>query len=236
MLARLAAVADGTGAAVAGIARRAPRLRAGRGDRQGLARGAARGLAYERFTPDGPMALLPEGDHYGLVWTLTPERAQALLALDDDDFLARARTRISAPRAGGFTRVADRRTFPLVLEFAREPCARALRRCSATRRRRCIRSRDRDSTSACATRGSLAQVVLDTPRDAHRRSTRCCAAMRAAGAPIAWRASRSRTARQRVRQRSCRSLRWPRGLALTLLDAVPAAKRAFTRAMLFGVP
>jgi 2-polyprenyl-6-methoxyphenol hydroxylase-like FAD-dependent oxidoreductase len=30
-------------------------------------------------------------------------------------------------------------------------------------------------------------------------------------------------------------LRWPRGLALTLLDAVPAAKRAFTRAMLFGV-
>jgi len=30
-------------------------------------------------------------------------------------------------------------------------------------------------------------------------------------------------------------VRWPRGLALTLLDAVPAAKRAFTHAMLFGV-
>ena len=30
-------------------------------------------------------------------------------------------------------------------------------------------------------------------------------------------------------------LRWPRGLALTLLDAVPMAKRAFTRAMLFGI-
>jgi 2-octaprenyl-6-methoxyphenol hydroxylase len=30
-------------------------------------------------------------------------------------------------------------------------------------------------------------------------------------------------------------VRWPRGLALTLLDAVPVAKRAFTRAMLFGV-
>jgi 2-polyprenyl-6-methoxyphenol hydroxylase-like FAD-dependent oxidoreductase len=30
-------------------------------------------------------------------------------------------------------------------------------------------------------------------------------------------------------------VRWPRGLALTLLDAVPPAKRAFTRAMLFGI-
>ena len=29
-------------------------------------------------------------------------------------------------------------------------------------------------------------------------------------------------------------VRWPRGLALTLLDALPPAKRAFTRAMLFG--
>jgi 2-octaprenyl-6-methoxyphenol hydroxylase len=28
---------------------------------------------------------------------------------------------------------------------------------------------------------------------------------------------------------------WPRGLALTLLGAVPPAKRAFTRAMLFGL-
>ena len=30
-------------------------------------------------------------------------------------------------------------------------------------------------------------------------------------------------------------LRWPRGLALTMLDALPPVKRAFTRAMLFGM-
>jgi 2-octaprenyl-6-methoxyphenol hydroxylase len=29
--------------------------------------------------------------------------------------------------------------------------------------------------------------------------------------------------------------RWPRGLALTLFDTLPVAKRAFTRAMLFGL-
>jgi hypothetical protein len=30
-------------------------------------------------------------------------------------------------------------------------------------------------------------------------------------------------------------VQWPRGIALALLDALPPAKRAFTRAMLFGV-
>ena len=30
-------------------------------------------------------------------------------------------------------------------------------------------------------------------------------------------------------------LSWPRGLALTLLDALPTAKRMFARTMLFGV-
>jgi len=30
-------------------------------------------------------------------------------------------------------------------------------------------------------------------------------------------------------------LRWPRGLALTLLDSLPPLKRIFTRAMLYGL-
>ena len=192
------------------------------------------GIAFERFTPDGPMALLPEGDHYGLVWTATPERAQRT---------ARARRRANSsaelarhfgPRAGGFTRVAERRTFPLVLEFAREPVARALRRCSATPRRRCIRSRGRDSTSGCATRGSSRRSSLDTPRD-EIGDARCCE-----------RYSRGRRTDRMAGIAFTHGLvslfgndlplvRWPRGLALTLLDALPPAKRAFTRAMLFGI-
>ena len=31
-----------------------------------------RGMAYERFTADGPIALLPKRDHYALVWTQDP--------------------------------------------------------------------------------------------------------------------------------------------------------------------
>jgi 2-octaprenyl-6-methoxyphenol hydroxylase len=46
--------------------------------------------AWERFTPDGPLALLPLGDEYSVVFTLPPAKADAVLALDDDAFTRRA--------------------------------------------------------------------------------------------------------------------------------------------------
>ena len=127
VLARLAAVADGTGEAMAGIARQ--RHDYGQVALVGKLWRAAphNGVAYERFTPDGPIALLPQSDHYGLVWTVTPNRARELVALDDVAFLDQL-ARHFGTRTGGFLRVADRREFPLVLEFAREP---ALARCVA---------------------------------------------------------------------------------------------------------
>ena len=55
------------------------------------------GVAYERFTPDGPFALLPkpgttDGDGHpcSLIWTLPSERAEALRDLPDGEFLALA--------------------------------------------------------------------------------------------------------------------------------------------------
>jgi 2-octaprenyl-6-methoxyphenol hydroxylase len=46
-------------------------------------------VAYERFTPEGPIAVLPLRDgRCGLVWTRRPEEAARLLALPDDAFLA----------------------------------------------------------------------------------------------------------------------------------------------------
>jgi len=47
------------------------------------------GVAYERFTPDGPIAVLPRLDRCALVWTVPTARAAELLALDDAGFLAR---------------------------------------------------------------------------------------------------------------------------------------------------
>lgn len=44
--------------------------------------------AFERFTPDGPLALLPFGGRYALVWSARPEKAAALAAAPDAEFLA----------------------------------------------------------------------------------------------------------------------------------------------------
>jgi 2-octaprenyl-6-methoxyphenol hydroxylase len=48
----------------------------------------ARGAAFERFTADGPLALLPFGGRYALVWSARPERAAALAAAPEAEFLA----------------------------------------------------------------------------------------------------------------------------------------------------
>jgi len=61
--------------------------------------------AYERFTPEGPLALLPHAGRYAAVWSLGAERAQHLAAAPEDAFLdALAQTigkRIGTPRAAG---------------------------------------------------------------------------------------------------------------------------------------
>jgi 2-octaprenyl-6-methoxyphenol hydroxylase len=45
--------------------------------------------AYERFTPQGPLAMLPLGGRrYACVWTMAPARAAEVYGLDDDEFRA----------------------------------------------------------------------------------------------------------------------------------------------------
>ena len=48
---------------------------------------AARSVAYERFTREGPLALLPFAGRYALVWSLPPQKAQALAAAPPSEFL-----------------------------------------------------------------------------------------------------------------------------------------------------
>ena len=48
----------------------------------------AANAAFERFTADGPLALLPFGGRYALVWSAKPERAAALVAAPEREFLA----------------------------------------------------------------------------------------------------------------------------------------------------
>ena len=78
----------------------------------------ASGIAHERFTPTGPLALLPLADgRYTVVWTLAPDRAQQVCALDDSAFGA-ALQQDFGWRIGRITRVGTRASYPLRLSRA----------------------------------------------------------------------------------------------------------------------
>ncbi|MEA3251392.1 MAG: 2-octaprenyl-6-methoxyphenyl hydroxylase [Pseudomonadota bacterium] len=79
-----------------------------------------RGVAFERFAPDGPLALLPlKGNRMELIWTHQQGREQATLALDDAAFLARLQAAFGE-RVGRFRRVGERHVYPLSLVTAQE--------------------------------------------------------------------------------------------------------------------
>ena len=70
-------------------------------------------IAYERFTRNGPMALLPMDDQRcALVWTVSDESLGKILSLSDDDFLARVQQQFGW-RLGKFQRVGKRNSYPL---------------------------------------------------------------------------------------------------------------------------
>ena len=75
---------------------------------------AAAGIAYERFTPDGPLALLPLRGGYCVVWGMRPERARELCDAPDAAFLV-ALSAAFGGRAGSFVSVGERGRAPLAL-------------------------------------------------------------------------------------------------------------------------
>jgi 2-octaprenyl-6-methoxyphenol hydroxylase len=196
------------------------------------------GVAFERFTPEGPVALLPEGDRYGLVWTTSPERGASLVQLPEGEFLAALEKRIGGASGagnvpGGFAHVADRRSFPLRLEFA-----------------------NRIASERCVLIGNAAQALHPVAgqglnlglRDAYELAQELLSKSRdvlGSAQQLAAYARRRRIDRfsgiafthglLSVFGSDTPLVAWPRGLALTLLEAMPPLKRAFTRAMLFGL-
>jgi 2-octaprenyl-6-methoxyphenol hydroxylase len=76
------------------------------------------GTAYERFTPCGPLAVLPVHDgSFTIVWTVPATLAARFLELPDGQFLSELQARFGW-RAGCFRRVGRRASYPLKLTRA----------------------------------------------------------------------------------------------------------------------
>ena len=78
--------------------------------------------AWERFTAEGPLAVLPS--HYGhnilnLVWCGSPESSQHRLQLSDIDFLVELQKEFGS-RIGRFLKIQDRRLYELGLNYRKE--------------------------------------------------------------------------------------------------------------------
>ncbi len=75
-------------------------------------------VAYERFTDTGPLAFLPMlQNRCSVVWTLDPQQADTLHALDETHFLQQLQQRFGY-RLGQFKKVGKRQLYPLFLQSA----------------------------------------------------------------------------------------------------------------------
>jgi 2-octaprenyl-6-methoxyphenol hydroxylase len=232
LLARLAVVADGEGAVIGGMSRKHHDY----GQVAVVAKvwmdAPHGGVAYERFTEEGPVALLPEHGCYGLVWTMAPARAEAAMQWSDEAFLAELAAHFGA-RVRGFSKVSQRRRFPLVLDYAQRPAAlRAIAIGNAAQTLHPVAGqgfnlglRDAWELSRAIVGGERAALGTAAMLDrylAGRRPDRL--------AGIAFTHSLVRLFDGRLPFG-----KWPRGIALAMLDAALPVKRAFARAMLNGL-
>ena len=189
--------------------------------------------AYERFTPRGPMALLPVDDRFGLVWTATPAETQRLLSLDDGAFVSELQAAFG-DRAGRFHSPGPRASFPLKLRAVNTPVAL----------RTAIIGNAAQSLHPIAGQGlnlglrdaaELAATIAGSARES----------LGSASMLAAYRDSRRRDASRGVAftdflvsafADARRLPTWGRGLALAALDLFPPARRLLAERMIHGAP
>jgi 2-octaprenyl-6-methoxyphenol hydroxylase len=195
-------------------------------------------VAYERFTPEGPAALLPTvGDScdFSMVWVAAHEKIDQLMALSDDDARNAFQTHFGK-RAGHFVKLVNRRRYPLKLKQTSlrvvdkvaiiGNAAQAMHPVAGQGFNLGLRDASTLAAALAATGiGKLGQLSDAANALGKYAATRETDITRGVGfTDLLASTFLSDTA----------TLRWPRGFALAAVDMLPFARRALANRMLFG--
>jgi 2-octaprenyl-6-methoxyphenol hydroxylase len=185
----------------------------------------ASATAYERFTHEGPLALLPLAGRYAVVWSMRPARAQELLSASETRFLAELAV-AAGSRPGRPIAVTARAVQPLVLRV-REKCIgeRAAYIGNAAQTLHPVAGQGLNLGLRDA--WDLARIMRDASDAGGPATLRRFAERRALDAGAAIRVT-DFLARAFLRSSPFT------GAALTALDIFPAPRRFFARRMIFG--
>lgn len=190
---------------------------------------AAHAAAFERFTAEGPLALLPLGGRYAVVWSASPQRARELAEAPEGDFLA-ALAAAAGRRPGRPVAVETRAVQPLALRVRPTRVeARAVYVGNAAQTLHPVAGQGlnlglRDAWELAQTLHGArdpGDAALLARYAAHRRLD-AAATIRVTH----WMAE-GFTGANRVS-------RLARGVALTALDVLPGPRRFFARRMIYG--
>ena len=191
----------------------------------------ATGKAFEHFTAQGPMALLPYLDGYELVLTAAHAKAQEMLTWDDATFLQNLQEHFG-DRVGIFTSVGKRSCYPLRLKRAPDitfPHTVLIGNAAQTLHPVAGQGFNMGIRDAW----ELAQVILDSaPEDIG--SAAMCAAYRKSRRLDRNAGIRFTDGLVRLFSNDLPLLGHVRSAALTLLDHIPPAKKFVAKRMMFG--
>ena len=187
--------------------------------------------AFERFTPEGPAALLPKGDRYALVWTASNADAERIAALPDGEFLA-ALQRHFGGRQGLFLHAGPRKTFPLRLAWTgSEAAERVVRIGNAAQTLHPVAGQGFNIGLRDA--WELASLCGDTPHEALGSAAMLATYARGRRSDVLGGLGFTDFL-VRTFSNDIAPLRHARGLGLLALEALPPLKRFVARRMMFG--
>jgi len=189
------------------------------------------GKAFEHFTTQGPMALLPYLEGYELVLTASHEAAQDMLTWDDATFLAYLQNHFG-DRVGDFLSIGKRSCYPLRLKRAPDitfPHTVLIGNAAQTLHPVAGQGFNLGVRDAW----ELAQVILDSAPE-NIGSAAMCAAYRRSRRIDRNSGIRFTDGLVRVFSNDLPLLGQVRSAALTLLDNIPLAKKFVAKRMMFG--